>query len=353
MINVERYNKNPIITPEDIKPVNDGYQVVGAFNAAVTKYGDEVLMILRVAERPISSDPNIVLAPYFDCKTKQTKNVRLDKKSGKYNFNDSRVISSNEKGNEFEYLTSISYLRIARSMDGINFTVEDKPFVYPHNEYETFGVEDARCTKIGNRYYLNFSAVSTHGVCVELISTDDFESYKHESRIFNPDNKDVALFPEKIHGKYYALNRPTVQSTGHNDVWISSSPDLHAFGNHTWLFTGSKDGWDNGRVGAGLPPIKTKDGWLEIYHAADKNSRYCLGAMLLDLDDPTKIVKRLPEPILKPETEYETRGFFGEVVFSCGYTLDNDKLSIYYGVADTSMAVCTFSLNEILSELMK
>ncbi|MFC6177680.1 glycoside hydrolase family 130 protein [Companilactobacillus huachuanensis] len=353
MIKVERYKKNPIITPDMIKPINSGYQVVGAFNAAVTEYKGEILLILRIAERPISNDPNIELAPYFDCETNKTKTIGLDRNSGKYNFDDSRVISTIGKENEFDFLTSISYLRIARSTDGINFVIDDEPFVYPHNEYETFGVEDPRCSKIDNTYYLNFSAVSTHGVCVELISTEDFKSYKHISRIFNPDNKDVALFPEKINGKYYALNRPTVKSTGHNDVWISSSPDLKAFGDHTWLFTGSKDGWDNGRVGAGLPPIKTKYGWLEIYHAADTKSRYCLGAMLLDLNDPTKIVKRLSEPILRPETDYEKNGFFGEVVFSCGATLTGDVLSIYYGVADTSMAVCKFSMMEILNEIMK
>lgn len=353
MIKVKRYKKNPIITPDDIVPVNKGYQVVGAFNAAATMYKNETILILRIAERPISDDSNIVLAPYFDLVSSKTKTIKLKKNDQNFNFDDSRVISSTVKDNEFEYLTSISYLRIARSKDGVHFEVEDKPFIYPHNEYETFGIEDARCTKINDRYYINFSAVSDHGVCVELISTDDFKTYKHESRIFNPDNKDVTLFPEKINGKYYALNRPTVKSTGHNDVWISSSPDMQSFGQHTWLFSGSSDGWDSGRVGAGIPPIKTKDGWLEIYHAADKQSRYCLGAMLLDKDNPTKILKRLADPILKPETNYEKNGFFGEVVFSCGCTLDKDQLTVYYGVADTSMAVCEISLNDILEELKK
>lgn len=353
MIQIKRLQENPLITPEDVKPLNDGFEVIGTFNAAVAQLGEETIMILRVAERPINQDDNKMLIPIYDCESQTTKVVVKEKDATRFDTSDSRTIGPKSGDYDFDYLTSLSYLRIARSNDGIHFNVDDNAFVYPHNEYEIYGIEDARCTKIEDKYYLNYSAVSEKGICVELISTTDFISYHEEAIIFNPDNKDVVLFPEKIRGRYYALNRPTVKSTGHNDVWISSSPDLHSFGDHHWLFTGSKDGWDNGRVGAGLPPIKTKDGWLEIYHAADKTNKYCMGAMLLDLDDPTKIIYRSKQPILQPEADYEKKGFFGDVVFGCGYTLTEDQITMYYGVSDTSMAACQFSLSELLIQLIQ
>ncbi|MFD1465888.1 glycoside hydrolase family 130 protein [Lapidilactobacillus mulanensis] len=353
MIHVERFKDNPLITPADVKPLNEGFEVIGTFNAAVAQLPNETIMVLRVAERPLNSDPSKLLIPIYDVESQTTKVITKDNDATRFNTSDSRTIGPQQGGYDFDYLTSISYLRIARSQDGVHFTVDDQAFVYPHNDYETYGIEDARCTKIDGKYYLNFSAVSSRGICVELISTTDFTSYHEEAIIFNPDNKDVVLFPEKIHGRYYALNRPTVKSTGHNDVWISSSPDLHSFGDHHWLFSGSKDGWDNGRVGAGLPPIKTDAGWLEIYHAADKSSKYCMGAMLLDLDDPTKIIYRSKNPILSPDADYEQKGFFGEVVFGCGYTLKDDQLTMYYGVSDTSMAACRFSISELTDKLAK
>ncbi|MFC6315333.1 glycoside hydrolase family 130 protein [Lapidilactobacillus achengensis] len=352
MVKIERFTANPIISPEDVKPINDGFEVIGAFNAAVAQYNDETILVLRVAERPVNKDENKILIPVYNCQTKTTQVITESNRDGRFDTSDSRVVKEANVNHDFKYLTSLSYLRLARSTDGVNFSIEDHAFVYPHNEYETYGIEDARCTKIGDKYYLNFSSVSPRGICVELISTSNFESYQHEAIIFNPDNKDVVLFPEKIKQRYYALNRPTVKSTGHNDVWISSSPELHSFGDHHWLFAGSEKGWDNGRVGAGLPPIKTKYGWLEIYHAADKSSRYCMGAMLLDLDDPTKIIARLQNPILEPEAIYEKEGFFGEVVFGCGYVQRGDEITMYYGVADTSVAGCRFSLKEVLKELL-
>jgi predicted GH43/DUF377 family glycosyl hydrolase len=109
--------------------------------------------------------------------------------------------------------------------------------------------------------------------------------------------------------------------------------------------------WDNGRIGGGAVPIKTDKGWLELYHAADKNHRYCMGAVLLDLNDPTKVIARTDKPILEPEASYEVDGFFGNVVFSCGALVEGDVVKIYYGVADTSMACAELRLKEIMDEL--
>jgi beta-1,2-mannobiose phosphorylase / 1,2-beta-oligomannan phosphorylase len=113
----------------------------------------------------------------------------------------------------------------------------------------------------------------------------------------------------------------------------------------------SEDGWDNGRIGGGAVPFKTDKGWLEIYHAADKNDRYCLGAVLLDLHNPAKILAKTEEPILEPEEDYEKNGFFGNVVFTCGLVVEGDTVRIYYGAADESIAGAELSLQEIMSKL--
>lgn len=347
-MNVLRYEKNPIITPKDVKPLHDGFEVIGAFNAGVAKYKDETLLLLRVAERPISHDENIILAPVYYPREERLEILSFDKRDSKYNFEDPRLIRLNSELDRFEYLTSLSYIRIARSKDGVNFTIDDKAFLYPFNDYQIYGVEDARCTQMGDTYYITFSSVSEKGVCDSLVATKDFDSYEFLGNVFVAENKDVVLFPEKVNGKYYALHRPSLKSIGNYDIWLASSPDLESWGYHKHLLGIRPNHWDSGRVGAGLPPIKTDEGWLVIYHGATENHKYCMGAALLDLDDPSIVLSRSIKPILEPEAEYEKHGFFGEVVFGCGGIVEGDKLTMYYGVSDTSMAVCELSISEIL-----
>lgn len=134
-------------------------------------------------------------------------------------------------------------------------------------------------------------------------------------------------------------------------MWIAESDNLHHWGNHRFLI-GLREGfWDGGRIGGGAVPIKTEQGWLALYHGADENSRYCMGAVLLDLQDPSKVIARSERPVLEPETEYERKGFFGNVVFSCGTLVEGDVVKMYYGVADSSMACAELSLQEILNTL--
>lgn len=349
-MNVYRYEENPILKPEDIKPYHDNFEVIGVFNAGVTKYDGEIILVLRVAERPISDDPNIVKAPVYNVEKNELEIVELSKDDERYDFSDPRTIM--KKGeNKFAYLTSLSYLRLARSKDGRNFVVEDKPFVYPSNIHETFGVEDPRVTKIDDTYYVYFTSVSPLGVGESMVSTKDFIHIEHHGMIFSPENKDVTIFPEKINGKYYALHRPVPQATGAPEVWIAESDNLLYWGNHQFLFGLRENMWDDGRIGAGAVPIKTDKGWLELYHGASKDNRYCMGAVLLDLEDPTKVIARSEKPILSPEADYEVEGFFGNVVFSCGALVEGDTIKMYYGVADTSMACAEFSLQEILDSL--
>lgn len=350
-MNIERFIENPLVTPNDVKPLHEGYEVIGAFNGGVAKYNDEILLLLRVAERPISEDPNIIKAPVYNTETKEMTILSFDKNDPEYNFEDPRMIRKKDKLDSFVYLTSLSYVRIARSKDGHNFTVDDDAFLYPFNEYQTYGVEDARCTQIGDTYYVNFSSVSPVGVCDSLVATKDFVSYEYLGNIFAPENKDVLIFPEKVNDKYYAIHRPSLKSIGNYDIWIASSPDLISWGDHQHLLGIREDSWDSGRIGGGLVPIKTSDGWLVIYHGATPEHRYCMGAALLDLNDPTKIIARSTRPIMEPEASYEKNGFFGDVVFGCGAVIDDDQLTMYYGVADTSMAGCTLSIREIISQV--
>ncbi|GGL56603.1 BtaManbiosPhlase [Sporolactobacillus putidus] len=351
MVTVKRYLENPLITPEEVKPYHDGFEVIGAFNAGVAQYEDEIMLLLRIAERPLSGDPLQVPSPYYNIQQKCVQVHFYDRRDPAFNFKDSRVIKRSDQPDSFCGLTSLSYFRLARSRDGHHFSIDDKPFIYPSNRYQTFGVEDSRITQIGDTYYIYFSAVSEVGIGVNMVSTKDFKTFQDHGLIFSPENKDVVIFPEKINGCYYALHRPSLKSVGTPDIWIAESDNLDYWGNHRHLLGVRKGRWDGGRIGSGAVPIKTQDGWLEIYHGMSADSRYCLGGLLLDLNDPSKILARSDKPILEPEAEYEKKGFFGEVVFTCGGIVQGQILKLYYGVSDRSMACAELDIDEILSEL--
>ncbi|MDR0300646.1 MAG: glycoside hydrolase family 130 protein [Streptococcaceae bacterium] len=346
---INRFEENPLITPRDVSPIHEGFEVIGAFNAGVAKFKDESILLLRVAERPISDNPTIIKAPLID-KKGELQIIALDKNDSDYNFEDPRIIRRSNDLSHFEYLTSLSYFRLARSKEGRHFTVEDKAFIYPFNNYQTMGCEDPRITQIEDNYYITYTSVSEMGICESLALTTDFETFEDLGNILLPENKDVVLFPERINGNYYMLNRPSPTSIGNLDIWISQSPDLKSWGNHKHLLKMSVGDWDGGRIGAGLPPIRTSKGWLEIYHGATKDNIYCMGALLLDLDDPSKVLAKTKSPIMIPEAPYEKEGFFGDVVFGCGGIVNGDILTMYYGVSDTSMAGCELSISEILEQ---
>lgn len=351
MVKVTRFPENPLICPEEAKPYHEGYEVIGTFNAGAAEYQGETLLLLRVAERPIINDPAIVPSPFYDVSQQKIRVKNYRRNDPDYNFEDSRTIRPSTNLDTFVGLTSLSYLRLARSQDGHHFTVDDRPFIYPSNRYQTFGIEDPRITKIGTTYLIYFSAVSSLGIGDYLVTTKDFKSYEDQGLIFSPENKDVVIFPEKIHGLYYALHRPSLKSVGSPEIWIAESNNLKYWGNHRHLLGVRKHFWDEGRIGAGAVPIRTKDGWLEIYHGMDAQSRYCLGALLLDLDDPSKIIARSAEPIVEPEADYEKNGFFGAVVFTCGGVVKGSKLKLYYGASDRTMAGAELDINDLLSEL--
>lgn len=206
--------------------VHPGHEVIGVFNAGVARYRDEMVLLLRVAERPVSPEPGIVRTSFVDFSggAGQLQTVDIAKNDSRYNVEDPRTINYRGPENSgVAYLTSLSYLRLARSRDGIRFDIDDKPFLYPETAYEAWGIEDPRITQIDDVYYILYSAVSANGVGVGLASTKDFARCERHGLIFAPENKDAVLFPEKINGKYYALHRPGAErdrQTGNMDCRI-------------------------------------------------------------------------------------------------------------------------------------
>jgi len=339
-----RNKKNPIITIKDIKPSEKDMEVIGVFNAGVTTYEDEVILLLRIAEIYKSTDHTLHI-PIAD-ENNQFKKIIIDPKKDNYDYSDKRVI---KEGKYVKYLTSISHFRLARSKDGIHFDIDEKPTIMPQGKYESWGIEDPRITKIDDTYYITYAAISPLGVCPSLITTKNFQHYEHQGVILPPENKDVVLFGDKIGGKYYLIHRPVPSAIGKPNMWISSSLDLKHFGNHECIL--SIDGtipWQKGRLGAGAPPVKTDKGWLHIYHAADQDDRYVLSAFLTDLEEPAKIIGILDKPILAPDETYEKEGFYPNVVFTCGLVENKDDYVIYYGAADDKIASVYINKQKLL-----
>jgi predicted GH43/DUF377 family glycosyl hydrolase len=346
-VRVFRSPHNPIIEPKDVKPSRDDFEVIGVFNVGVARFKDEVILLLRVAERPISTHPDIVLTGVYDVTQGDIILKEFSKDDTENDFSDPRLITRPTE----TYLTSISHLRLARSTDGISFEIENVPAFAPVNDYETFGIEDPRISLIDGTYYISYVAVSPLGVTTCLASTKDFKSFQRHGVIFCPENKDAVLFPEKIAGKYYALHRPVSPLFKKQEIWVAGSPDLNCWGNHRYLMGPQAGCWDDTKIGASSVPFKIKQGWLEIYHGADRNNRYCLGAVLLDAKQPWKVLARTERPILEPQADYECDGFFGNVVFCCGLLYEDDKLKIYYGVADTAVCYAELPLQETIENL--
>jgi len=341
-----RSDLNPIITPQNVSASRQGWEVVGVFNAGVIKYQDEVILLLRVAERPVNDNPDRYATPLYDATSDQMI-VQYIERTADCDFSDVRVIKTPEKN----YLTSISHMRVARSKDGIHFKIDSKPTVLPGSIYESYGIEDPRITQIDDTYYITYSAISEYGICTGMMTTKDFICFQREGIIFYPDNKDVVIFPKQVDGKYYALHRPSCSHYGKPEMWIAESSDLLQWGNHRHLASVREGFWDDGRIGAGAIPFEIEEGWLEIYHGANKDNRYCLGILLLDKKEPWKVIARSEIPFMEPEQDYEVEGFFGNVIFPCGVLVENNCVKIYYGASDTCIGYAETTLDDMKSTL--
>lgn len=347
---VHRSTSNPLITPADVVPSRPDFRVVGVFNPAAIRHEEEVLLLLRVAEAEASTPEDDVAAPVFDARTGRIEIRRWRRDAAGVDTSDPRIITVHGRS----WLTSISHLRLARSGDGVHFEIEPTPALVPGTTYEEFGIEDPRITRIGDTYWINYTAVSSLGIATALASTSDFRSFRRHGVIFPPDNRDVTIFPERIAGRYVALHRPMPNGIGEPAIWVASSDDLLAWGSHQLVATAREGEWDDLKIGGGAVPFRVRtdgvDGWLAIYHGVTRAPfAYSLGALLLDAHDPARVLARSREPLLAPEAPYERRGFLGDVVFTCGVLPDEATIRIYYGAADGVTALATVSLADVLA----
>ena len=281
-------------------------------------------------------------------------------------------------------------LGMAVSTDGLHFErVSDQPiFEGVHSEADGGCVEDPRLMKIGDMYYMTYAArayapgrywlmtdltkapiyldeTDTMGdelpafakdnITVSyLAATKDFKVYKKFGRITEAtvDDRDVYLFPEKVGGKYVMISRPKFKNTGLKmpSIWISFGDDLIEYGKPEVLMTG-EEWWETQRIGGGTPPIKTEHGWFMLYHGVDDKGIYRVGAVLMDLDDPRKIIARTRNFIMEPEFDYETCGIYEGCVFPTGTVVKDGTLYVYYGTADTYIGVATADFDELINYL--
>ena len=314
---IKRHPSNPILSEKDIP-----YNAALIFNAGVTKFNGKYVMVFR-----------------------------------------------NDYGSLENQKLEGTNMGLAYSDDGIKWEVSSKPcFAMEDSEIER--VYDPRLMVIDGRCYMCFAQDTKHGLRGGIAVTDDFENFEILS-LTVPDNRNMVLFPEKIKGMYVRLERPfPVYSRGLDrfDIWISDSPDLKYWGNSHLLMGVEDVPFANDKIGPGAPPIKTEKGWLTLTHAVDidmnrgKNGweaswkkRYCAGLVLLDLENPQKIIGKYDEPLLAPEAEYEiSGGFRNNVIFPGGMILeDSGEVKIYYGAADTVECLATADVNDLLKLCLK
>ena len=298
MNEINKYIKNPIITKNDVP-----FKVNSIFNPGAVKYEDKYLLLCRV-EMP----------------------------NGRSSF------------------------VLAESNDGYDFTVANKPCLTPEDhkecyEYVKWGIEDPRIIPIGDKYYLTYTGYSKYEPLVILAETKNFKNFIIHGPITEPSNKDCAIFPEKIDGYYWKVDRPTAGNR--NDIWISKSPDLLHWGEYKLLSEPTLGTWEHHKIGASSTPLKTKEGWLILYHGVrifGSSMIYKLGVMLLDINKPWIVKGRSKEPIISPEYDYERVGDVGNVTFSNGWIVGPDgEVRIYYSGADINICVATTSINNLLS----
>jgi predicted GH43/DUF377 family glycosyl hydrolase len=355
MIQINKVQYNPLITPSMVIPSSSMMEVVGVFNAGVAIYRDETILLLRVAEQVKEKPIGTMLIPVIN-RQNQIEVQMIDKTLLKndLDFSDSRVIrrlQPHPQG-KVAYLSSLSHFRVARSRDGINFSIDDKPTIFPEGIYECWGIEDPRITKIDDIYYILYTSVSYVGITVSLMTTLDFIHFERKGIILPPENKDVVLFPEKIQGQFLIYHRPVPGGIGGLNMWSSTSPDLIHWGEHKLVLSTVESSFEDGRIGAGAPPIKTKEGWLSLYHAATVDNVYSMSAFLTDLNEPSRVIKKLSTPFIIADQVYEKDGFFKNVVFACGAKLIGDVIWVYYGAADQSIALAKIFFSDIMKALI-
>jgi beta-1,2-mannobiose phosphorylase / 1,2-beta-oligomannan phosphorylase len=387
-----RLANNPILTTADVPPSQPELEVMSVFNAAAARVGGETVLLLRVAERPRAlngsvpagavtldlAHPEAGLEPvpadvdssdligftYLDAAQRPPAVIvsYVRRSLPGIDLSDPRRIRVRIPPVRPEglveirdYLTQMSHLRVARSTDGAHFTVEPLPAVVPIDSFEEYGCEDPRATLIDGVWHITYVSVGRLGITTSRLTTTDFRSFERQGMMFLPDHKDVVIFPGLVGGRYVALTRPMPGSFNHVlGIWIAFSDDLVSWGGHRPLALPRHGMWDALRTGASAVPFRVAEGWLELYHGVDGAGRYAMGAVLLDGDDPSRVIARSPSPILAPREPYELSGLYDNTVFSCGHVAldgDGERIRMYYGAADSCMAAADFDVREIVASL--
>jgi predicted GH43/DUF377 family glycosyl hydrolase len=387
-----RLDNNPILTSAEVAPSQAGLEVVSVFNAAAAQIGAETILLLRVAERPRAitgllaatartldlAAPHDRLEPvppgtlgedvigiaFLDPATEPRRVViaYVRKDLPGLDMRDPRAIQITKppsgpgaRQEVRDYLTQISHLRVARSTDGAHFVVDRLPAVAPSDSFEEYGCEDPRATLIDGLWHITYVSVGSVGITTSRLTTTDFTSFDRHGIMFLPDHKDVVLFPGRVRERYVALTRPMPSSFNRVlGIWIAFSDDLVGWGGHQPLALPRPGMWDGVRTGAGSVPFRVPEGWLELYHGVDSEGKYAMGGLLLDAENPARVLARSPEPILTSDRDYEQSGFYRNTVFSCGHVpLDDrgERIRMYYGAADSCMAAADFDVREIVASL--
>lgn len=263
-----------------------------------------------------------------------------------------------------EDLTGVSQLSVARSGNGVDgWTIDPEPLLAPAEgvESEQWGFEDARVVFVPelDRWVITCTAYGPAGPAVYLATTGDFASVERHGIVRQPEDKNAALLPERIDGKWIMLHRPKSEYGGSRGaILLSRSADLVSWSAPEQVLSPREGAWwDSLRIGIGPPPLRTEHGWLLIYHGVKETIAggiYRVGLALSDIDDPTSVSHRLPEWILGPSAAYEREGDVPNVVFPCGLVHDagSDQIRLYYGAADTSICLATAQLEELLAALL-
>lgn len=349
---LRRLSTRLLLRPEDVPPSRADFEVVGVFNPGAARAGEEVVLLVRVAERPRERRSGFTGLPRWG----PTGGLMVDWVPDEELVPiDPRVVR--RKADGLVRLTFTSHLRVVRCGEGRAVREITEVTFCPQGEVEEFGVEDPRITPMGDGFYVTYVAVSRHGPATALAFTTDFRTFERRGIIFCPENKDVVLFPEKIGGSFAALHRPVCGTPfTRPEMWVARSPDLNHWGGHVPLAVSGGE-WQSGRVGAGPPPIRVSGGWLEIYHGnrqpthAGEVGAYYAGALLLDLNNPAMVLRRSTAPFFAPEAEFESAGFVPNVVFPTGVVQDGEAILLYYGAADAFTAVAEFSGQQLLDAL--
>lgn len=297
-----RYCGNPILSVKDWP-----YDANSVFNAAAVKVGGETILLVRV-----------------------------------------------------EDFRGISHFTAARSADGVsNWNIDPEPTFRPdpaHHPEELWGIEDPRVTWLEELqvYGIAYTSYSKGGPLVALATTTDFKEFQRLGPVMPPDDKDAAVFPRRLGDRWAMLHRPVSRSPHiPANIWISYSPDLRHWGDHREIVHAREGSWwDANKIGLSAPPLETPEGWLVLYHGVRttaSGSIYRLGLVLLDLDHPHRVLRRTDEWIFGPKAVYERDGDVDDVVFPCGWVVTEDTIRMYYGAADSCIALATAKLSELLS----